>query len=206
MIGPTEWRLYSSDAAMPKLPPPPRIAQNRSGFCILTGALDAAIGHHELRRAQVVERQAVLGHQPSQATAERQAGDAGRADDAAGSRQPVHLRFAVQFFPQHAALRPRGARHRIDVDAFHRRQIDHHAAIDGRPSGHVVTAAADGDFEIERTRQLDRVSDVGRTEASRDERRTLVDQAVVHAAGFVVSRVGRLQQLSGECRGEFGNR
>src|SRR5438128_2372544 len=32
MIGPTLWRLYSSDAATPKLPPPPRMAQNRSGF------------------------------------------------------------------------------------------------------------------------------------------------------------------------------
>src|SRR4029450_1972328 len=32
MVGPTACRSYSSDAAMPKLPPPPRIAQKRSGF------------------------------------------------------------------------------------------------------------------------------------------------------------------------------
>ncbi len=32
MIGPTGCRSNSSDAAMPKLPPPPRIAQKRSGF------------------------------------------------------------------------------------------------------------------------------------------------------------------------------
>ena len=73
------------------------------------------------------------------------------ADDAAGRGQAVHLRFAIQLLPQHAALRARRARRDVDVDALHRRQVDHHAAVDRRPAGHVVPAAADGDFEVERT-------------------------------------------------------
>ena len=97
---------------MPKLPPPPRIAQNRSGFSSALARTHAAVGQHHLGGPQVVERQAVLRHQPAEAAAERQAGDPGAADDAAGRREPVQLRLAVELPPEDAALRAHGARAR----------------------------------------------------------------------------------------------
>ena len=105
------------------------------------------------------------------------------ADDAAGRREAMQLRFAIELGPEHAALRPRRPRARVDVDAFHRRQIDHQPAIDDGRSGDIVAAAADGDFEVERARQLDGVGDVGDAMAAGDGGRPLVDQAVVHACG-----------------------
>ena len=48
-----------------------------------------AVGGHELDAEQVVGGQAVLGHQPAEAAAEGEAGDAGRGDGAAGHGQAV---------------------------------------------------------------------------------------------------------------------
>ena len=44
----------------PKLPPPPRIAQNRSGSCVLVDDVDLAVGRHDLGREQAVDREPVL--------------------------------------------------------------------------------------------------------------------------------------------------
>ena len=112
IIGPTGWSAYSSDAAMPKLPPPPRIAQNRSGFSSALARTTRAVGHHHVGGSQVVERQAVLRHQPAEPAAERQAGNPRAPDDAAGRRESVQLRLAVEFSPEHAALSARGPRAR----------------------------------------------------------------------------------------------
>ena len=119
-------------------------------------------------------------------------------DDAASRRQPVQLRFPVQFLPQHAALRACRARCRVDVDPLHRREIDHQAAVDRGAAGDVVSAAPHRDFEVQRAGQLDGVGDVGGSDAARNQRRPFIDQPVVHAAGVVVPGVGRLKQLSGE--------
>ena len=69
-----------------------------------------AIGEDEIGRAQVVEREAVLRHQPADAAAERQSSDAGAADDAAGRGEAMQLRLAIQFLPQDAALGANRAR------------------------------------------------------------------------------------------------
>jgi hypothetical protein len=69
-----------------------------------------------------------------------------------------------------------------------------------------VATAANGNFKVARSRQPDRVYDIGSTEAARDQRRPPVDEPVVDASDIVVSSVGRLKQLSGECWREFGDR
>ena len=89
----------------------------------------------------------MLAHEPAEAAAERQAGDAGRGDHAAGGGQAVQLGLAVEPVPGDAALRPGGARLRVDVDALHQRQVDHQAALGGRAPRHVVAAAAHRDLE-----------------------------------------------------------
>ena len=66
------------------------------GMLVGIRARDGAVGEHHLRRAQVVERHAEARHQPAEAAAERQAGDAGARDDAAGGGEAVQLRLAVE--------------------------------------------------------------------------------------------------------------
>ena len=108
------------------------------------------------------------------------------ADDSAGRRKAVQLRFAIELLPQHAALRPDGALCRVDVDSLHRREVDHQAVVDRGTSTDIVSATADGNLQIQRARELDGVRDVGGAMTSRDRGRPLVDEAVVHAARFVI--------------------
>ena len=61
---------------MPKLPPPPRSAQNSSGSCVGVRADELAVGGDELDRGQAVGLQAVAAGEPAHAAAERVAGDA----------------------------------------------------------------------------------------------------------------------------------
>ena len=70
---------------------------------------------------------------------------------------------------------------------------------------HVVAAAADGDFELQVARQLDGVDDVGHAAAARDQRRPLVDQAVMDFPGLVVAGVGRLEETPRKCRTQLAH-
>ena len=80
--------------ATPKLPPPPRIAQKRSGSCSASTAQVPAVRGHDLGGEQAVDRQAVLADEVADAAAEREAAD----PDRAGVAEPVASR----------ARRPRG--------------------------------------------------------------------------------------------------
>ena len=66
------------------------------------------IGHHQLGRTKVIERQSVLGHQPAETAAKRQPRNTGDPDNAAGCGQAMELGFAIEFLPQHTALRADG--------------------------------------------------------------------------------------------------
>ena len=68
------------------------------------GSTDLAVGGDDLDRAQVVAGHAVAAHQPAETAAERQTGDAGRGDRAAGRRQPVRAGRLVEVGPGRAAL------------------------------------------------------------------------------------------------------
>ena len=76
------------------------------------------VGGHQLDGAEVVDGQAVLAHEMPEPTAQRQAADAGVADDAAGGGQPVPLGGTVELTPEHSASRAHGAGHRVDSIAF----------------------------------------------------------------------------------------
>ena len=93
----------------PKLPPPPRSAQNRSGSRFGVDRTERAVGGDDVGGEQVVDGQAVLAHQPAEPAAEGQAGDAGVRHGAAGRGQAERLRLAVELAPQHAALARRRA-------------------------------------------------------------------------------------------------
>ena len=93
---------------------------------------ELALGGDEVDGEQLVDRQPVLALQPADAAAERQAGDAGVGDDPARRREPERLGLAVELAPEHAGLRPRRARLRIDADALHRPEVDDDAAVADR--------------------------------------------------------------------------
>jgi hypothetical protein len=145
----------------------------------------------------------MLAHEPADPAAQRQAGDAGGRDGTTGDRETVQLGFAIELAPCDAALGPHAAGERIDVDAFHRRKVDHDAAVDSRASGHIVAAATNGHLELKLAGHSDGVRDIGHAAASRDQRRPLVDQTVVHFPGIVVSGVTRLEELTQESRVEL---
>ena len=158
---------------------------------------DLAVGGDDLDRQQVVDGEAVLAHQPAFSAAQGQARDTGAGDHPAGGGQPMAGRRPVELFPGDPALRPYRPARRVDPDPFHRRQVDHQAAVGDGQAGHVVAAAhrylgrllaADGD----------RVDDVRDGAAPGDKRGTLVDQAVVDQAGLLIARVGRGDQLAAE--------
>jgi hypothetical protein len=69
------------------------------------GGHEPAVGRDELDREQVVDRQAVLAREPADAAAERQPGDPGVRDLAAGDGEAVRLRLAVEVAPERACLR-----------------------------------------------------------------------------------------------------
>ena len=154
---------------MPKLPPPPRSAQNRSGWLSSVTFSVVAVGGHELDADQVVAPEAVLGHQPAQPAAERVAGNPGRRDRASGHGEAVYVRLAVELAPRHAALGAHACGLRVDVDPRHLRQVDHQSAVGDRSAGDVVAAAADGDLRAARPRERESVRDVRRPAAARDQ-------------------------------------
>ena len=117
------------------------------GQFILARLQHLAFGGNKFNRPKIVECQAVLAHQPAQSTAECESRDASGRHHTARDRQAVQLRLAVELGPGDAALGPHGTGVGVDVDAFHRRQVDHQPAIDGGAPGHVVAAATDRHLE-----------------------------------------------------------
>ena len=76
---PTSCERNWKRVATPKLPPPPRIAQKRSGWCVGVDVQQLAVGGHDLGGEQAVDGQPVLADQVADAAAQRDAADADRA-------------------------------------------------------------------------------------------------------------------------------
>jgi hypothetical protein len=70
---------------------------------------EVALGADQVGGKEVVDRQPVLSMKPADSAAERQAGDTGVADEAAGGGEPERLGLAVELAPEDACLdaRPR---------------------------------------------------------------------------------------------------
>src|SRR5579859_6477496 len=157
-----------------------------------------AVGEYHLCLEQVVDGEAALAGEVAEAAAERQATDAGRADDPARRREAVLAGRGVDLLPHAASADADGARLGIDLDVLEQREIDHDAVIDGSEPGAVVSAAADGDAQVVLARERDRLGDVVRARAARDQRRPPVDHRVVDGTGLLVVRVGGADQPAGE--------
>ena len=84
------------------------------------------------------------------------------------------------------------------MNSLHWRQVEHHAAIDRSSARNVVTAATNRDFEAELAGEIDGIHDVGDAAAAGDQRRALVDEAVMHLPCNLVPGICRLQELPAE--------
>ena len=78
------------------------------------------------------------------------------------------------------------------MNAFHRHEVDHQPALDGRASRHVVSAATDRHLKTQFSREIDGVDYVGHTTAASNQYRTLVHQTVVDFPCLLVAHIGGL--------------
>ena len=102
----------------------------------------------------------------------------------------------IEFAPEHAALCAGGASNRIDVDHFHRRQVDHHAAVVGAIAGRAVSTAAHRYQQAVRVGETYRVLHVADTGAMGDQRRTSINVAIPNAACTFVSAVANQHETA----------
>ena len=102
----TGWSRYRNRVTTPKLPPPPRIAENRSRVRVGVGAHQLAVRGHDVGREQVVDREPVLAHEVADAAAEGKAADADRARVAEADAEPVRRRRDGDLAGRRAGLGP----------------------------------------------------------------------------------------------------
>ena len=136
-----EWVWNSSEAATPKLPPPPRSAQNRSGSCspsTMRTAPSAVTSSTAVRLS--IDMPYLPINQPNPPPRVRPA-TARRRDHAAGGGLAVGVGDPVVLVPRDAALCPRPPAARVHIDAAHQRQVDHQPTLGDGPAGHVVASA-----------------------------------------------------------------
>ena len=152
---------------------------------------DLALGGHHLGLHEVVNGEPVLAHQPANAAAQADAGDAGVADDAASRGKTVGLCLVVDVPPQGTALDDSLALDGINRDGAHRRQVDHDSVVAHRCSGHVVTTPSNGDLEVAVAGEADCRGDVGSATAAGDQSWSSVYGAVPQGACAVVVMVLR---------------
>src|ERR671937_912310 len=157
------------------------------GVGVLAGRDDLAGGEYHFGGQQVVDSHPVAAHEPGEAAAEREAGDPGARDDAAGRREAERGGCAIELADEDPGLRANGLPDGVDVDPLHRRQVDHQAAVGDRLARDVVTAAADRDLGALVAAEVDGVDHVRRGQAAGDQGGALVDQPVVDVARLVVT-------------------
>ena len=165
---------------------------------ILAGGDELAVRSDEVDGEQVVDRRAVLAHQPADPAAERESGDPGVRDDAADGGEPVELRLAVELTPQHARLGARRPRCRVDADAPHRRQVDHEPAVAERMPANPVATGAHRDEQIALARVANGRDHVGDAGAARDAGRPAVDRTVPDPATRLIADARRQQELAAQ--------
>ena len=85
----TSWSAYLKRVTTPKLPPPPRIAQNRSGSGVGVHLEGFAVGRDDLGRQERVDREPELAHEVADPAAHRDPADPDRSGVAEADGQAV---------------------------------------------------------------------------------------------------------------------
>ena len=167
-------------------------APEQLGLGVRVDEAELAIGRHDLRRQQVVDRQTVLADEVADAAAQREAADPDRAGVAEADRQAVRGRRLGHLAGREPGLRPGSAAFRIDLDRLHVAQVDHDAALGHAVAQSAVAAASNGELHAGGPRQRDDVLDVRHVGDADDGRRPAIDPTGHDGSrGVVVGIVGR---------------
>ena len=150
------------------------------------GGQEPTIGGHDLDGLERVDGQAVLAHEPADAAAEREAGDADGAGVTERGRKPVGRGRERVLAGGQARLRPGRPSLDIDVEPLHVRDVEHDPAIDGAVAGDAVSATPDRERHPGLAGEDDGPRDVTGAGGLDDERRAAVVDRVVGEAGRVV--------------------
>ena len=172
------------------------------GVLLDAGPAHLAVGGDDLDRAQVVGGETMAPAYPAEAAAEREPGDAGRRNDAAGHDQSERLRGAIDVGPGGAGLHAHAAGRGVHLDVLVRREIDHHAALAQRGAGDVVAAAADRQRQPAVADEGDAGGDVGGATWPDHERRPALDHAVPDPARLGVRGIPWPQRRPAQAAGE----
>ena len=156
------------------------------GVLVLGRPQQLAVGRYDVDSEEVVDREAVLAHQPADATAQGQPGDSGVAHDSAGGGQTVRLRLVVDVTPQRTTLHPGPAVGGIDPHGPHRREVDDNPVVANGGACHVVASAPYGDLQIVVADETHGRDHVGGPDASGDQVRAPVNGTVPDCTGDVV--------------------
>ena len=190
----------------PKLPPPPRSAQKRSGCSLRTRGDEPAVGEDDVGLEQIVDREPVLARQVAGAAAQRQPGHAGAADDperhgeAEGVRRVVDVRgAATRLHPHGPGWRGRRARSSSCDRSMTRPSSQLPSPGPLWPPPRMASSRP-----CSRAKFTAAMTSAASTHA-RDEARPLVDHAVVERANGVVVRVGRADEPAAKSLLECGD-
>ena len=192
--GPTGWSWKVNRVTTPRLPPPPRSAQNRSGWRSRLAVRTCAVGADDLGLDQVVGRPAEPAGQVAEAAAEGEAGHADLGDEPERGGQAVGLGGPVDV--GQPAARPDVGQPGLGVDGelAQAGQVDGQAALGDRRPGDVVAAALDPEQQAVGAGEADGGGHVGGRGRLEDQRRGGRGQAVPDPHGVVPARVVRPQQ------------
>src|ERR1041385_9074910 len=138
-----------------EIAPAPAQSPKEIGVLVAAGRNQLAFRGYEIDREKVVASQSIAAHQPAEATAQRQAGYAGAADQAASRRQAEGLGFMIQMAPQRTAFCTEAPFLRIDADTPHFREVQRQTSVANGIAGNVVTTASHRKHETALTSKID---------------------------------------------------
>ena len=191
MIGLTSCRRNVNAVTTPKLPPPPRRAQSRSGFSAALTRSQLAVRRYDFRAHEVVAREPELAGDASDSTAQRQSRHAGVGDGADGRGESERERFAVELAEQRAAFDVRQPGKRIDLHGPHGREVDDQPAVAAGLPRQTVAAAAYRGQQAVCGAEAHRAPDVRRTDAAHDEGRLAIEGRIPQPArGIIAGQLG----------------
>ena len=170
--GPTGWRRNSNRVTTPKLPPPPRSAQKRSGCSVALAwtICPSAVTTSTDSRLSTVMPYVRLSH-------------------------PMRLRRCIHVGQRRARVHRGAARLGIDAHRGHLREVDDNAVVADGTAGDVVAAAAHGEQQAELAREINRPRHVRRVLTAHDDCRAPIDHRVPDRPRLVVARVAGQEQL-----------
>ncbi len=205
-MGPTGWSWNSNSVTTPKLPPPPRMAQSRSGLSVseACSTVPSAVTTSAPTRLSA-DSPASRDSQPNPPP-RVETGDPGPADEAAGDGQAVLLGGGVELAPGRpaAACGPAGVG--VDAHRLHRRQVDHQTVFAQGEAGVVVTAAAHRHLEPLLSGEGQGGGNVGAGGAAGHHRRPATDGGVPDVDRLVVAGLAGSGDGPAQTRLQFVNR